>query len=157
MKGRMSGKEGRNIRTFETIAGVDLIVDDTPEAVTLSSFDPVRREIARLALERLVVDGRIHPARIEELIEKAKRDVEAQIAEAGENALLETGVKNMHPELVRTLGQLKFRFSYGQNALQHSLEVAYLSGMIASGWESTRKSPAAPDCFTTWARRWITR
>lgn len=132
MKGRIIGREGRNIRTFETIAGVDLIVDDTPEAVTISSFDPVRREIARLALERLVVDGRIHPARIEELIEKATRDVEAQIVEAGEGALLDTGVKNMHPELVNTLGQLKFRFSYGQNALQHSLEVAYLSGMIAA-------------------------
>lgn len=132
MKGRIIGREGRNIRTFETLAGVDLIVDDTPEAVTLSSFDPVRREIARLSLERLVTDGRIHPARIEELIEKATKDVENQIMEAGESALLETGVKNMHPELVRTLGQLKFRFSYGQNALQHSLEVAYVSGMIAA-------------------------
>jgi ribonuclease Y len=132
MKGRIIGREGRNIRTFETLAGVDLIVDDTPEAVTLSSFDPVRREVARLSLERLVTDGRIHPARIEELIEKAAKEVEEQIIEAGESALLETGIKNMHSELVRTLGQLKFRFSYGQNALQHSLEVAYISGMIAA-------------------------
>ncbi|GHS86020.1 ribonuclease Y [Synergistales bacterium] len=132
MKGRIIGREGRNIRAFETLTGVDLIVDDTPEAVTLSSFDPVRREIARLSLERLIVDGRIHPARIEELIEKASREVDEEIIDAGESAILETGIKNMHAELVRTLGQLKFRFSYGQNALSHSLEVAYLSGMIAS-------------------------
>jgi ribonuclease Y len=132
MKGRIIGREGRNIRAFETLTGVDLIVDDTPEAVTLSSFDPVRREIARLSLERLIVDGRIHPARIEELIEKASRDVEEQIVEAGEAALLETGIKNMHAELIRTLGQLKFRFSYGQNALSHSLEVAHISGIIAA-------------------------
>lgn len=132
MKGRIIGREGRNIRAFETLTGVDLIVDDTPEAVTLSSFDPVRREIARLSLERLITDGRIHPARIEELIEKATRDVEEQIMEAGEAALLETGIKNMHTELVRTLGQLKFRFSYGQNALSHSLEVAHISGIIAA-------------------------
>jgi ribonuclease Y len=132
MKGRIIGREGRNIRAFETLTGVDLIVDDTPEAVTLSSFDPVRREIARLSLERLIVDGRIHPARIEELIEKATRDVEEQIVEAGEAALLETGIKNMHAELIRTLGQLKFRFSYGQNALSHSLEVAHISGIIAA-------------------------
>ncbi|MDR1620913.1 MAG: ribonuclease Y [Synergistaceae bacterium] len=132
MKGRIIGREGRNIRAFETLTGVDLIVDDTPEAVTLSSFDPVRREIARLSLERLIMDGRIHPARIEELIEKATRDVEEQIMEAGEAALLETGIKNMHAELIRTLGQLKFRFSYGQNALSHSLEVAHISGMIAA-------------------------
>jgi ribonuclease Y len=132
MKGRIIGREGRNIRAFETLTGVDLIVDDTPEAVTLSSFDPVRREIARLSLERLITDGRIHPARIEELIEKATRDVEEQIMEAGEAALLETGIKNMHTELIRTLGQLKFRFSYGQNALSHSLEVAHISGIIAA-------------------------
>ena len=132
MKGRIIGREGRNIRAFETLTGVDLIVDDTPEAVTLSSFDPVRREIARISLERLITDGRIHPARIEELIEKATRDVEVQIMEAGEAALLETGIKNMHTELIRTLGQLKFRFSYGQNALSHSLEVAHISGIIAA-------------------------
>jgi ribonuclease Y len=132
MKGRIIGREGRNIRAFETLTGVDLIVDDTPEAVTLSSFDPVRREIARLSLERLIMDGRIHPARIEELIEKATRDVEEQIVGAGEAALLEAGVKNLHVELIRTLGQLKFRFSYGQNALSHSLEVAHISGIIAA-------------------------
>jgi ribonuclease Y len=132
MKGRIIGREGRNIRAFETLTGVDLIVDDTPEAVTLSSFDPVRREIARLSLERLILDGRIHPARIEELIEKATRDVEEQIMESGEAALLEMGIKNMHAELIRVLGQLKFRFSYGQNALSHSLEVAYIAGVIAA-------------------------
>ncbi|MDR3281179.1 MAG: ribonuclease Y [Synergistaceae bacterium] len=132
MKGRIIGREGRNIRTFETLTGVDLIVDDTPEAVTLSCFDPVRREVARLSLERLIQDGRIHPTRIEEIIEKARKDVEIQIVEAGEEALLEAGIKHMHPELARLIGQLRFRASYGQNALHHSLEVAHLCGFFAA-------------------------
>jgi len=132
MKGRIIGREGRNIRTFETMTGVDLIVDDTPEAVALSSFDPVRREVARLSLERLVVDGRIHPARIEEVVDKARKDVEEMILDAGEDALLEAGVKHMHPELLNIIGQLRFRNSYGQNALAHSLEVAHISGIMAA-------------------------
>jgi ribonuclease Y len=132
MKGRIIGREGRNIRTFETLTGVDLIVDDTPEAVTVSCFDPIRREVARLSLERLIQDGRIHPARIEEIIERAQRDVENQILEAGEEALIETGIKHIHPELAKLVGQLRFRASYGQNALHHSLEVAHLCGLFAA-------------------------